>query len=74
MRKQLTKTDEEFQMFSEYYKMYQDFYIPEDSDSYWQALIRTADEFCKKYNTKLAKDLVWAYLDSRDELYKLKKA
>lgn len=74
MRKQLTKVDEEFQMFADYYKMYQDFYEPEDNDNYWQELIRAVDEFCKKYKTKLAKDLAIAYINSREEVYKLKNA
>lgn len=74
MRKQLTKADAEFQMFSDYYKIYQDFYVPEDNDAYWESLIRAVDEFHKKYKTKLAKDLALAYLNSREELYKLKSA
>lgn len=74
MRKQLTKADADFQMFSDYYKIYQDFYVPEDNDSYWQGLARAVDEFYEKYKTKLAKDLAIAYLDSREEFYKLKNA
>lgn len=74
MRKKLTKADAEFQMFSDYYKIYQDFYVPEDNDSYWQGLVRAVDEFYEKYKTKLAKDLAIAYLDSREEFYKLKNA
>ena len=56
MRRQLTKADAEFQMFTDYYKIYQDFYVPEDNDNYWQELARAVDEFYKKYKTKLAKD------------------
>lgn len=74
MRKKLTKADADFQMFSDYYKIYQDFYVPEDNDSYWQGLVRAVDEFYEKYKTKLAKDLAIAYLDSREEFYKLKNA
>ena len=74
MRRQLTKADAEFQMFSDYYKMYQDFYLPEDSDSYWQELARAVDAFHNKYKNKFACDLALAYLESREELYKLKNA
>lgn len=74
MRRQLTKADAEFQMFTDYYKIYQDFYVPEDNDNYWQELARAVDEFYKKYKTKLAKDLAIAYLNSREEAYKLKNA
>ena len=74
MRKQLTKADTDFQMFADYYKMYQDFYVPEDNDNYWQELIRAVDEFHKKYKTKFAKDLAIAYMSSREDIYKLKNA
>lgn len=74
MRKQLTKADVDFQMFADYYKMYQDFYVPEDNDNYWQELIYAVDKFHKKYKTKFAKDLAIAYLNSREDVYKLKKA
>ena len=56
MRKKLNKTDEEFQMFADYYKIYQDFYVPEEGDTYWQSLISEADAFLKKYKTKYAGD------------------
>lgn len=70
MRKKLTKTDTDFQMFSDYYKIYQDFYIPEKGDDYWQSLISEADAFILKYKTKYAEDLITAYLDSRARIYK----
>ena len=70
MRKKLNKTDEEFQMFADYYKLYQDFYMPEKGDTYWQSLISEADAFLAKYKTKYAEDLITAYLDSRQRMYK----
>ena len=70
MRKKLTKADTDFQMFSDYYKIYQDFYIPEKGNDYWQSLISEADAFLAKYKTKYAEDLITAYLDSRQRMYK----
>ena len=70
MRKKLTKTDADFQMFADYYKIYQDFYVPEKGDTYWQDLISEADAFLAKYKTKYAEDLITAYLDSRQRMYK----
>ena len=70
MRKKLTKADTDFQMFADYYKLYQDFYVPEEGDTYWQSLISEADAFLKKYKTKYAEDLITAYLDSRQRIYK----
>ena len=74
MRKQLTKTDAEFQMFSDFYKIYQDYYVPEENDDYWSELVYMAESFIKKYESEFAKNLMLAYLDSRDELFKLKNA
>lgn len=70
MKKKLTKADTDFQMFSDYYKIYQDFYIPEKGDAYWQGLIAEADAFLEKYKTKYAEDLITAYLDSRQRMYR----
>ena len=70
MRKKLTKADTDFQMFADYYKIYQDFYVPEKGDTYWQDLISEADAFLAKYKTKYAEDLITAYLDSRQRIYK----
>lgn len=74
MRKALTKADNDFQMFADYYKIYQDFYVPEDNDEYWTALVMASEEFGKKYNSQYARALILAYLESREELFKLKKA
>ena len=74
MRKQLVKTDAEWNMFADYYKIYQEFYEPEDNDKYWEMLIAEANIFCKKYNTRYARDIMNAYIDSRERIYKnLKK-
>ena len=70
MRKKLTKTDADFQMFADYYNLYQDFYMPEKGNDYWQSLISEADAFLSKYKTKYAEDLITAYLDSRQRIYK----
>lgn len=74
MKKQLTKADAEFQMFSDFYKMYQDFYIPEDTDEYWEQLADAVEVFCKKYTSKFAKELAFDYIDSREAIYRLKTA
>lgn len=74
MRKQLKKEDAEFQMFGDFYKMYQDFYIPEDSDEYWDGLAYAVEVFCKKYTSDFAKKLAFDYIDSREAIYRLKSA
>lgn len=73
MRKQLTKTDAEFKMFTDYYKIYQDFYITESNDEYWQGLVKAIEDFCKEHPTPFAEALAVAYMNSREQAYRLKK-
>ena len=72
MRKKLSKQDAEWQMFADFYKIYQDFYEPEDSDKYWNGLADATYEFFKKYPAKFARDMMMAFLESREALYNLK--
>ena len=73
MRKQLIKTDVEFKMFTDFYKIYQDFYRPEDNDEYWKGLIKAIEDFCEEYPTPFAEDIAVAYMNSREQAYRLKK-
>ena len=74
MRKKLEKQDKEWQMFNEYYKIYQDFYVPEDNDEYWETLIDVSCEFANKYNTNFARNIIIEYIESRERILKLKNA
>ena len=73
MRKQLTKTDVEFKMFTDFYKIFQDFYITESNEEYWQGLVKAIEDFCKEYPMSFAQDIAVAYMNSRERLYELKK-
>lgn len=73
MRKQLTKADAEFKMFTDFYKIYQDFYYTESNDEYWQGLISAVEDFCKEHPTPFAEDIAVAYMNSREHAYELKK-
>jgi len=74
MRKKLEKQDKEWQMFSDYYKIYQDFYVPEDNDEYWNTLIDVSCKFANKYNTQFARNIIIEYIESRNRLLNLKNA
>ena len=74
MRKKLEKQDKEWQMFADYYKIYQDFYEPEDNDKYWEALMTASCEFANKYNTEFAKNIMIEYMESRNRIFHLKNA
>lgn len=74
MRKKLEKQDKEWQMFNDYYKIYQDFYVPEDNDEYWETLVDVSCEFVNKYNTNFARNIIIEYMESRERILKLKNA
>ena len=74
MRKKLEKQNTEWQMFNDYYKIYQDFYEPEESDKYWEALMSASCEFANKYKTEFARDIIIAYMESRNRIFNLKNA
>ena len=75
MRKELEKGDTEYELFNDYWKIVKEYNIPEDADEYWAGLINTSDEFCKKYDSQYAIDLVLAFMASRETMWKnLKKS
>ena len=53
MKKKLDKTTKEFAMMQEFWRIWQDYYIPEDNDEYWKKLVEEADAFTRKYNETL---------------------
>ena len=75
MRKELKKGDIEYEMFNEYWQIMKQFNIPEDNDEYWESLINAGNAFCKKYDSQYARDLVLAFMASRETMWKkLKKS
>lgn len=57
MKKKLDKSTKEFQMMQDFWRIWQEYYIPEDNDEYWNCLIKEADDFAKKYNDTLKRSL-----------------
>ena len=53
MKKKLDKSTKEFQMMQEFWRIWQEYYIPEDNDEYWKKLVEEADAFTRKYNETL---------------------
>ncbi len=51
------KGSEEWNMFNEFWKMCQTYWIPQDGDEYWNQLTRSAKDFYKKYNSPFAMKL-----------------
>ena len=75
MRKELKKGDTEYDLFNDYWKLTKEFNIPEDNDEYWESLVSASDEFCEKYDSQYARDLVLAFMTRRETMWKsLKKS
>lgn len=45
----LGKDSIEFQMFNDFWKLFQEFYYPDRSDEYWDAFIKAMEDFLVKY-------------------------
>lgn len=74
MRKELKKGDIEYDMFNDYWQICKEYNIPEDTEDYWTKLIDSGNEFCRKYDWQYARDIMFAYINSRETIYKnLKK-
>lgn len=70
MRRELKKGDIEYDMFNDYWQICKEYNIPEDADDYWRKLIDTGNEFCRKYDGQYAKDIMLAFITSREEIFK----
>ena len=70
MRKELKKGDIEYEMFNEYWQIMKQYNIPEDNDEYWGSLVSAGDAFWEKYDSQDARDLVLAFMASRENMWK----
>ena len=57
MKKKLDKSAKEFAMMQEFWRIWQEYYIPEDNEDYWKKLVEEADAFTRKYNETLERSL-----------------
>lgn len=68
------KGSEEWLMFQDYWKLCQKYWDVENSDEYWDELIKESEEFLKKYESiPLARKMSMAFLDTQEEKYKNNK-
>ena len=49
MQKNFTKESKEREMFGAFWDMCQKYWIPENNDDYWNAVVKASDEFNDKY-------------------------
>lgn len=55
------KGSEEWQMFMDFWQLCQKYYVPEETEEYWQSVIDGGNAFIKKYNTSFARGLFMAF-------------
>lgn len=55
------KGSEEWKMFMEFWGFCQRYYLPDDSEEYWQGVISEGNRFLENHRTPFAKGLFWAF-------------
>ncbi len=63
MKTKIAKNDIEFQMFADYWKLLEEYFVPENDEKYWEDLLSSVRKFAKKYNSGFAKDLGLSLID-----------
>ena len=67
------KGSEEWIMFMEYWELCKKYWIPKDTDAYWDSLIKDVDAFYKKYKSDFARALANALADEAERKIKLER-
>lgn len=49
MKKKIIKGMQEWQMLREFWELFQDYYIPEETDEYWDGMIKDFSAFLDRY-------------------------
>lgn len=74
MKKLFEKGSEMFSMFMDYWKLVQDFWIPEKSDDYWNDLVKKENELYAKYNnSEYLRDMLRAFSKEVERRYESEK-
>ena len=68
MEKQFQKGTEEFMMFADFYELCKRFWIPEDTEEYWEALVNESQKFSRKYGSVYARHFAMALIRALEEL------
>lgn len=70
--KKFAKDSKEFAFFADFWKLAQEYYIPDDSDEYWEALMTSTMKLEKKYPGRFYKSLIHGFLDYAEKENKFK--
>lgn len=70
--KKFAKDSEEFRFFAEFWQMVQKYYLPDQSDEYWDAVLHDAASLGKKYPGEFYKCIIQGFLDYAEKASKEK--
>ena len=72
MNKVFEKDSIEMQMFREFYNIIQRYWIPEDTEEYWQGLLDEGNIFLNRFRNTcpLARKLIVAFNNQQEEVLK----
>lgn len=70
VRKDIKKGDWDFEMIRDFWSIYKEFYIPEDTAKYWTKIHNACVDFVKKYNCKFATELCVSMYCELERRYK----
>jgi len=68
--KRFSKDSREFQFFGEFWKLAQKYYVPEESDEYWDNLIKDCSSLCNKYKDTFFLHMITGLERALEEVYK----
>lgn len=72
MNKQFAKDSTEMQMIRDFFGIIQKYWIPEDTEAYWQGLIDDSNAFIEKFRhtCPLSRKLIVAFNNQQEEVMK----
>lgn len=66
--KRFGKDSIEWDLFQQFWRLCQKFWIPEDNDEYWNSMIKETNEFMKKYQSEIfSKEIGLAFIESLEK-------
>ena len=70
--KAFSKDTQEREMFVEFWEMCQKYWIPENTDNYWQTIIKATDDFVEKYKDvhPIVSEMACAFVCGMEKKYK----
>ena len=55
-----------YEMFSDLWRLYKKYQEPKEEQIYWDSLVKSAGELCRKYPVKLCEDIAISIINELD--------